>query len=229
MTTDSPGTICVFAKPPRAGEVKTRLSSLVGSEGAAMLAAAFLEDTWNAVPKLAWARPVLAAASFGPELTASVSEAEIWMQGFGDLGERIERVLARALESAPFAIALGTDTPGLPPKMLEDARRALETSDAVIGPAEDGGFYLLGLRRCPSGLLRDLPWSAETTFTRTLRRLRERGLTTTVLLPWFDVDRPSDLLWLASLLGNAEISAPATARALETLLTHERPSTSRSR
>jgi len=84
-----------------------------------------------------------------------------------------------------------------------------------VGPCEDGGFYLLGLRRCPPGLLRELPWSAPHTFMQTLSRLRERGLTTTVIAPWFDVDRPADLACLRALIARGELHAPATARALE--------------
>src|SRR5438067_1122711 len=83
--------------------------------------------------------------------------------------------------------------PALPGRLLESARMALRTADVAIGPAEDGGFYLLALRRCPEGLLRDLPWSSVDTLHATLKRLRVLGLRTTLLDPWFDVDRVEDL------------------------------------
>ncbi len=91
------------------------------------------------------------------------------------------------------AITIGADTPGLPRAAIERARAALVTADAAIGPTEDGGFYLLALRRCPAGLLGDLPWSQPSTFAATLARLHDRGLSTVVLDSWFDVDRPADL------------------------------------
>lgn len=200
------GTICIFAKTPRPGRVKTRLAPALGEGGACALARAFLADSRAAMGAVPWARTVLAAD--GPP-----AEGE-WPQGDGDLGARMERVLRRALGEAPFAIAVGTDSPGLPPSLLEQARAALESADAVVGPATDGGFYLLGLRSCPPGLLADLPWSREDTGRRTLARLRERGLTTAVIDPWFDVDRPEDLARLRALLAAGAVSAPETARLL---------------
>jgi glycosyltransferase A (GT-A) superfamily protein (DUF2064 family) len=126
-------------------------------------------------------------------------------------------VLRRALSLAPFVIAIGIDTPGLPHTFLEQAREALRDADAVLGPAEDGGFYLLGLRRCPSGLLQDLPWSAENTFSQALARLKASGLSVVLLDRWFDVDRPADLIRLRQLLERGHIDAPETLRALQAL------------
>ncbi len=208
------GYVCIFAKPARPGAVKTRLAPKVGSEGAAALARAFSRDTWSAVCSLPWAQPVLATTDANARDWDFARGAEIWLQGDGDLGERLERVLRRALSLTPFVIAIGIDTPGLPHPLLEQARKCLHISDAVLGPCEDGGFYLLGLRRCPPGLLRNLPWSARDTFIRTLARMRNWGFHTKVLPPWFDVDRPSDLRCLQSLLSRGEISAPETERVL---------------
>jgi glycosyltransferase A (GT-A) superfamily protein (DUF2064 family) len=98
--------------------------------------------------------------------------------------------------------------------LLEAGRDALGRADAVIGPADDGGFYLLGLRTCPERLLAGLPWSAPDTFARTIERLRERGLRVEVLERWFDVDRPEDLDRLRALIQRGEIHAPSTARLL---------------
>lgn len=207
-------TVCVFAKPPRPGLVKTRLAVALGTGQAAALARAFYEDTWSAATSLPWAKAVLASTEPAAEEWLG-NGAPAWPQGRGDLGERLERVLRRALHDTPVALAIGTDTPGLPPILFSQARSALADADAVLGPCEDGGFYLLGVRRCPPGLLRGLPWSAADTFMQTLSRLRERGLRTAVIAPWFDVDRPADLACLHALIARGEIHAPATARALQ--------------
>jgi len=206
--------LCLFAKPPLPGVAKTRLAAIWGAESSAALARAFLVDCWSALHCHAWARLVLATTGdLGDVL--EVGDALVWPQGAGDLGERMERVLRRALEGAPIAIALGADTPGLPPRLVAEARDLLAAgADAVLGPADDGGFYLLGLRRCPSGLLSDLPWSAADTMTRTHRRLREMGMTVELIEPWFDVDLPEDLHKLSALLARGEIQAPETARIL---------------
>ncbi len=201
--------ICVFAKPPIAGEVKTRLG--LAPEIAARLARAFIDDTLEAAATLPWA--TVALASTAPTGAA----VPVLLQGEGDLGARIERVLRAALEQCGAAIAIGADAPALPLRLLEAARLALREHDAVIGPADDGGFYLLALRRCPSKLLDGLPWSAPETCARTLARLRERGFRTAVLEPWFDVDRPEDLSRLRALLAAGALAAPRTQAVLASL------------
>lgn len=208
------GVLCVFGKPPVPGTVKTRLATEIGVEQATKLARAFLQDTWAAAQAINWVHPVLATTQLGTA-TALGLKAEEWLQGNGDLGQRLERVFRRALVGgAPFTMAIGTDTPGLPRRLLDEAREALARADAVLGPCEDGGFYLIGLRRCPLELLHGLPWSYPETFTCTLARLRESGLKTRILQPWFDVDRPSDLARLRNLILRGEICAPETARVI---------------
>lgn len=214
--------ICVFVKPPCVGAVKTRLVPAVGAEGAARLAQAFFRDTWTTVRAIP-AHRVAAVAAGGTKLSAfrrsfgPGADEEVRSQGGGDLGARMERVLRAALRRFPQALAIGTDSPGMPIRLLRAGRRELDRVDAVVGPAEDGGFYLLGLRRCPPGLLRGIPWSRPDTAPRTIARLRAFGLTVELLTPWFDVDRPADLERLRSLITRGAIKAPETERALAEL------------
>lgn len=206
--------ICVFVKPPLVGKVKTRLIPAVGAEGAASLAEAFFRDTWNCVESLNWAFPIVASTdSLDPRLLPQ-PDTQVWLQGGGDLGARIERILSRALTQAPLAMALGADSPGIPAILLERAHEALRSTDAVLGPCDDGGFYLLGVRECPPGLLAGIPWSQSTTFARTLDRLNERGLKSIVLDPWYDIDRPEDLERLSGQLASGAIVAPNTLKVL---------------
>jgi len=208
--------LCVFAKPPRAGEAKTRLAPALGADGAARLARAFLEDTWGLVTRMPWAAPVLASPGPWPEGLLP-GPVEVWPQGEGDLGARMEHVLLRALERYPAAIALGADSPGLFPEHLEAARAGLTHADAVFGPSEDGGFYLLALRRLPVGAFVSLPWSQAETLARTEARLVSLGLTVARVAPFFDVDVPEDLARLESELASGRLWAPATAAALREL------------
>ena len=206
--------LCVFAKPPRPGEVKTRLARSLGAEAAATLSQAFFLDTWRSAARCAWAHAILATTDPAAPQWAGI--ASVWDQGGGDLGHRLERVLSRALEAAPIALAIGADTPGLPPRFLELARDALTTFDAVLGPCEDGGFYLIGLRCCPAGLFAGLPWSTERIAEQTMQRLRDFGFTVKTLPSWFDLDRIEDLWRIQVLLARKEIDAPETERALRT-------------
>src|SRR4051794_7934189 len=117
----SRGCVCVFAKPPRAGAVKTRLAALLGDDRAAALARAFLLDTWNTATRLPDVDVVLASTEAEAPEWSSLGIAGVWPQGDGTLGDRLERVLRSALASHPFAIAIGTDIPGLPSSRLDDA------------------------------------------------------------------------------------------------------------
>ncbi len=207
--------ICVFAKTARAGEAKTRLIPAVGPDAAALLARAFFRDTWSALRGISWASLVVAATERDHRF--DTAGAEVCLQGEGDLGERMERVLREALREADSALAVGTDSPGIPVRVFEQARSALADHDAVIGPSDDGGFYLLGLKRCPDGLLRGLPWSRSDTCEHTIARLKSRGFRVGVLERWFDVDLPADLERLSKLLASGAVSAPETAAALRTI------------
>ncbi len=202
--------ICVFAKPPVAGSAKTRLASKIGATPAAAFAQAFLQDTWATVSALPWARVILATTDNRFRDFCLRSTAEIWLQGEGDLGQRIERVVKRGLAKVDTVIAVGADTPGLPPRLLEQAREELTLKDAVLGPCDDGGFYLIGLRRCPEGLFEGLPWSSPDTFAAMKARLESVGMSIGMLDRWFDVDEVEDLDRLRSEISQGHIDAPAT-------------------
>lgn len=205
------GVVCLFAKSTRRGRAKTRLAAAIGDDHAAGLAEAFLVDSWSLVA--AFDRAVLAWD--GP-LDDAPAAREIWPQSDGDLGARLEAAARRALSIAPAFVVVGSDSPGLPRARIDAALRALEgaDADAVLGPADDGGFYLLGLRACPDGLLDALPWSSDATLAATRARFAERGLRTTLLEPWFDVDRVDDLARLRALLSAGAIDAPVTSAEL---------------
>ena len=216
--------LLIFAKPPLPGRAKTRLAAGLGAPAAAQLATAFLRDVLAVCRSLPGHDVVLASdgalADYGPAdgaLGRELAELTVWPQGEGDLGARLERSLRKALRKAPWAIALGTDSPGLPLSHLTAAVRSLERSEAVIGPTLDGGYYLLGLRKCPKGALADLPWSTSQTCAATLKRLYELGLSPTVAPPFVDIDVADDLLPWSRALATAGGSAPFSEQALAEL------------
>ena len=97
---------------------------------------------------------------------------------------------------------------------LENARNALATADAVLGPSADGGFYLIGLKDCPVGVLEGIQWSHSTTLAATIHKLEQFGLKTVLINPWFDVDSHEDLERLRRQLANDPTAAPRTAELL---------------
>ena len=206
--------ICVFARPAIAGQTKTRLAAAVGDQAAAELARACFADAWATARKQPDADCVLATTAFPGGTLDLAPGTAVWLQGEGDLGARMERILRRALAVQPLAFAVGADIPGLPQRLWDAARALLDDADAVIGPCDDGGFHLIGLRRCPPGLLADIPWSARETCERTIARLESAGMRVRQLPVWFDIDELPDLQRFQGLLQRGEVVAPHTARAL---------------
>jgi uncharacterized protein len=204
--------VCIFVKPPEPGAVKTRLIPELGPERTAELAEAFLEDTVAMVRTLPWAECIIAATKmferryFKPE--------EVWLQSEGDLGERLEKVLRLALKRREIVLAIGGDSPGLPAAYLQTARDALKSADAVLGPSADGGFYLMGLKDCPVGVLDGIQWSHSTTLAATVHKLEQFGMKTVLTNPWFDIDSHEDLERLRRQLTTDPTAAPRTAELL---------------
>lgn len=184
--TDTP-TIALFAKYPRAGEAKTRLAPLLGDTGAAQVHRQLVERTLATMRQSGLPFCVhytgARAADFAAWLGDDVPLVE---QGEGDLGARLARV------EAP-AILLGADIPGLTSDHLRDAAGALEEVPVVLGPASDGGYYLLGFMAQIPELWRDMPWGTERVLKETEARLQALGVPYRKLVELDDCDRPEDL------------------------------------
>ncbi|MEM1260964.1 MAG: TIGR04282 family arsenosugar biosynthesis glycosyltransferase [Pseudomonadota bacterium] len=189
--------IVVFAKAPQPGHVKTRLIPALGADGAARLAEELLAITMRSVLASDASRIVLAQSPAPSNaLWRDVSlpaTIERWDQGDGDLGERLLRSAAQALAHYDRVLLIGTDAPGLTVEKLNAAIAALEHHDAVLTPAFDGGYALLGLTRFERRVFEGIRWSTATVATETLQRLSATGFDTLVTAPVHDIDEPSDL------------------------------------
>ena len=117
------------------------------------------------------------------------------LQQGSDLGERMHNALEAALLHGEFALLIGTDCPALTVDYLDRACRALlDGADVVLGPAEDGGYVLIGLRHCHRELFTDIPWSTDRVLDITRERLATQGCRAVELDTLWDLDRPEDLL-----------------------------------
>jgi len=185
--------------------VKTRLAASVGLYRAAELQRAFAADLleWLAVLGGVERRIVFAPAD-GMEdcsrlIPASARGRFRWEpQARGDLGARLSAAFSSAFEGgARRVVALGADAPLLGPGLVRRAFRALARRDAVIGPARDGGYYLIGLRREEPRIFEGIPWSTPAVLEETLRRVERAELSRELLPPLGDVDTKPDLdrLW----------------------------------
>ena len=189
--------ILIFAKAPEPGKVKTRLIPAIGSEQAASLYRKLLIETVERAEssRLAaiecWCAPDTRHPLF--QQIGSDFGVSLQNQVEGDLGLRMFHAAARALESSDAALLVGGDCPVLTADYLRNALLALQKVDAVIGPAEDGGYVLLGLRRADPGLFRDIPWGGDTVLAMTRQRLTELNWSWHEMDTLWDLDRPEDL------------------------------------
>jgi rSAM/selenodomain-associated transferase 1 len=224
----SSAALVLFARVPRLGRVKTRLARRIGSEAALLLHQALLADallftrraarTSGAKALVAWdtAWPPGASRS----LANAARHLEPIRQGRGDLGARMRRVVrglvARGVERL---VLIGSDSPTAPRRAVSRAFRLLrEGADIVLGPAEDGGYWLLGVRADRPEIFAGIPWGTRRVLRRTAERAAARGARVRFVGTSWDVDRPRDLLRLRRVLrGAGARRAPRTAAALRHL------------
>lgn len=217
----------MFAKAPVPGAVKTRLTPVLHAREAADLAKALLVDTVE-VAEHARFDTVIAFTPAGARRSLERllgSRRRLVPQGAGTLGVRLERVLGQ-ITGGPgrgrATIAIGTDCPAVTPDRLHQASRALERHDVVLGPALDGGFYLIGLKRHHPELFADVPWSTAQAMTAV--EARAAGLSVARLAPERDLDTPEDLYeWFAGArAAGLQETYPRTWAALHSILSPRR-------
>lgn len=193
-------TVILMAKTPIPGQVKTRLIGRLSAEEAAQVAEELLIETWNLVRKLKGnIRTIVSVAPEEgiPQMRRIFGEqAALMAQPEGDLGKRLFQIFEQQFSAgARGVLILGTDHPALPLDYLRKALHALEHQEdpVVLGPTEDGGYYLVGLRRPHPELFEQIPWSSAQVLECTLQRAKGAVLKVTLLPTWFDLDRPEDL------------------------------------
>jgi uncharacterized protein len=193
------GTLIIFAREPVPGRVKTRLIPALGAQGAARLYRHLLGIALRAGAATPCARRQLwcaGAPAEGSECArlAAVHGCTWHHQGAGDLGARMLSALAEALAAADRAILIGSDCPDYTSAYLSAAFAALDDHDAVLGPAADGGYVLIGLRRPATALFAGMPWGTASVLDRTRAALIRLGWSWHELPTRRDLDRPEDLL-----------------------------------
>lgn len=189
--------LLLMSKAPDPGRAKTRLIPLLGEEGAADLYAQLVHDCLE----------MCTSAGLCPvDICCSPSQdhpffqqcrldypVELHAQTDGDLGARMSNAFHSALHSAEAAVMIGADCPSLCAADLESALDALRAGkDIVIGPAEDGGYYLIGMRRHHAAIFEDIPWGTAGVLAKTQQHLKKQGLSSHYLPERKDLDTPED-------------------------------------
>ena len=202
--------VAIMAKAPLPGEVKTRLCPPLSFDTAAQLYQCFLLDKFAQVNALQRATPVV---SYSPAETRSVFEVlapdhfVLIPQRGDDLGARIVSTFEQLFcQGYSQVVVIDSDTPTLPVAYLERALLLIAEAenDVVLGPTEDGGYYLIGLRQSYPALFERMPWSTPEVFSETRRRSAQYGLTVACTEYWCDVDTPDDLTRLRASLAQMQ-------------------------
>ncbi len=182
--------LVLFTRFPIAGECKTRLIPAVGPQGAAEIHRRLCSQTVELLCKTA--APVTIAATGAP-----ISAFEQWLGSRMRYTEQVEGGLSErllAFVGKTPVIFFGADTPDLTVEIVQAAIDGLATHRVVIGPAEDGGYYLIGMRDPLPELFADMPWSTSEVLPETLHRLSQLGIEPLMLDTLSDCDRPEDLV-----------------------------------
>lgn len=192
------GRVIVLARAPLPGRAKTRLIPALGAQGAARLHALLLRRSVATVCGVAGVAVTLQVApAVGHPLFAQLQRQHglrLRAQSGGDLGRRMQQALAAALRDSPAAVLVGSDCPGLTAADIRTALDALRGGmDAVLGPALDGGYWLIGLRRPSAALFQGVEWGGARVAAQTRQRMRRLGWRWLELAPRADLDLPADV------------------------------------
>lgn len=187
--------VILLAKEPQPGFSKTRLAAAIGAEAAARLSDSFLRQSISLARRQARRLYVsFTPADARETFEAMAPDARLFAQPDGDLGRRLLHAFDTALaDGARQPVLIGSDSPTLPSHLLRVAQRLLQTHDVVLGPAEDGGYYLIGMNAPRAALFRGVDWGQDTVLQQTLTRAAMAGLTVATLPYWYDIDTAQDL------------------------------------
>ena len=211
-----------MARAPVPGTVKTRLRPLLSDDDIAALYDGFLRDKVDQVRSLQDAAPVIAFTP--PECRSFFAELApdflLLPQTGNGLSARLIDIVERLLDMGHVGvIATDSDSPTLPTEYLQEAvdRLTSKRADVVLGPSDDGGYYLIGLHRMYPELFNGMPWSTPRVYEETLRRGGDLGLHVTSLPGWYDVDTPAELQRLGAEIDQLGAGAPRHTRQYLTL------------
>lgn len=191
--------LIVFSRYPAPGTTKTRLSAVLGNAGAAEMQKKLTMLTLLHVRRLRHTRPVAVAICYAGGTREQITQ---WLgsdfvyrdQGNGDLGQRMQCAFDGAFrEGYRRVVVIGTDCPDLCVSHLKQAFESLRCKDLVLGPATDGGYYLIGLRRPEESLFTHMPWGSASVLQKTLNIAQQKNLSIDLLETLRDIDRPEDL------------------------------------
>lgn len=194
----SKNAVLVFARMPEKGKVKKRLAADLGEDAALELYRAFVDDLLNTLARSGLHHIICHTPKTIPQALAPWPKPDLprFPQTGADLGERMAHAFEHGFSRGFRRLVLvGTDIPDLPESAFHQAFAALETGPAVVGPARDGGYYLIGFsaKGFDRGVFKDIQWGTGRVLEQTLDRFRALGKKVRLLFSWNDIDTMADL------------------------------------
>ncbi|GAA0891360.1 TIGR04282 family arsenosugar biosynthesis glycosyltransferase [Fulvivirga kasyanovii] len=186
--------LIIFVKNPEPGKVKTRLAKTIGDEAALAVYLKLLTNTHQTVDGLECDKAVYYSEYVDSEDNWENSRYQKHLQKGDDLGQRMFNAIHEAFVSGYNSVCLiGSDIYGLTQNIITQAFNKLEINDVVLGPAEDGGYYLIGMNKPYSGVFQVPQWSTSTVLSDTIKLIEDQGLTFDKTQTLKDIDRAEDL------------------------------------
>jgi len=184
--------LITFIKNPEKGKVKTRLAATVGDDQALKIYKELMRHTREISLAVSAERLLFYSQQINTKDDWSSESFSKHLQHTGDLGERIIAAFQEGFKVGEKVIIVGSDCPKLSAEIIEEGFRKLDTHDFVLGPAFDGGYYLLGMKKLELSLFQDMPWSTETVAQITRERIASTGQSLAELETLSDVDYEED-------------------------------------
>lgn len=186
--------LMIFVKNPEKGKVKTRLAKSVGDLEALLVYKKLLYYTVQVASGVPVSRQIWYSSFIDYKDSIDQGVFEKRLQEGDDLGARMKKAFARAFdEGFDRVLIIGSDCPGLTEEVILNAFNVLDSHQVVIGPSEDGGYYLLGMRKFIPDLFADVNWSTETVYEKTVETVKNLGLSYSTLPVLNDIDTAADL------------------------------------
>jgi rSAM/selenodomain-associated transferase 1 len=212
----------IFVRTPVPGTVKTRLAAVIGEEAACDLYAAFLRDLFRRLHPVKGAGVTVFHEGDDPQTLEPIVPRgwRLLPQNGADLGQRLRAATSSLLERCDRAVIIGSDSPDLPVQYIRRAFQRLKHKDVVLGPAADGGYYLVGLRAPAPVLFEGVRWGSDAVLRQTIDNVARAGLSLHSLPVWYDVDDEPSLRLLRTMLAARRVEGRDRLVATESVLKH---------
>lgn len=210
----------IFARTPVPGTVKSRLAPSIGEDDTAALYAAFLSDLFRRLRRIKSTRVTVFHAGDRLETLATLVPPgwRLEAQRGDDLGRRLANASAHLLDTADRAVIIGSDSPDVPIQYIRRAFQRLKHKDVVLGPATDGGYYLVGLRAPAPALFEGIAWGEDSVLKSTLGNVHRLGRSLHALPIWYDVDDEPSLRLMRTMIKARRVEGRDRLSATEDVL-----------